>query len=94
MSTPADARIHPLRQWRADNDITLLEAAALTGVHASVLSRIERGEINPRPQTKVAISRALGAPLARLFPPPDPEGPRPRRVGVKPGRPPAVRAAR
>lgn len=89
MSTHADAHIHPLRQWRKDNDVTLLEASGLTGLHASVLSRIERREINPRPKTKVAISRALGASVARLFPPPDPEA---RRVGRKPGRP--VRTAR
>jgi transcriptional regulator with XRE-family HTH domain len=89
MST-AGAPIHPLRQWRKDNDITLIEASGLTGVHASALSRIERSEINPRPRTKVAIARALGAPVARLFPPPDRQA---RRVGRKPGRPATVRVA-
>ncbi|GII89706.1 hypothetical protein Ssi03_76960 [Sphaerisporangium siamense] len=84
--------IHPLRKWRRDRGITLLEASGLTGVHASALSRIERRQINPRPMTKVAIARALGAPVGRLFPAPgaDPLAPRPRR---KPGRPASSRPA-
>lgn len=69
---------HPLRRWRAQNGVTLVEVAGLSGIHASVISRIERGEIRPRPITKIRISRALGCPIGDIFPP-DP--PRPRRAG-------------
>ena len=63
-----DAPSSPLRKWREANGLTLEEEGALTGLSASFLSRVERGERRLRPATKLAIARGLGVPLRDLFP--------------------------
>jgi transcriptional regulator with XRE-family HTH domain len=57
-----------LRRWRENRGWTLDEAAGLTGLSKSYLSRIELGERLPPPATKILIARRLGAGVARLFP--------------------------
>lgn len=64
MSVKANA----LREWRSSRGWTLDEVAGLTGVHLSYLSRIERGEREPPPHTKIQIARGLGAGVSELFP--------------------------
>ena len=56
-----------LRLWRAANGLSLDEVAGLTGLSKARLSRIERGERQAAPLTKVTISRRLGCTVADLF---------------------------
>ena len=56
-----------LRQWRVDNGLSLQELSDLTGLSVSGLSRLERGERQPRPLTRVKIARRLGVTVAELF---------------------------
>jgi transcriptional regulator with XRE-family HTH domain len=62
-------KIHPLRAWRAEHGYTQDEVADLSNRSPAFISLIESGQRNPRPQTKVAIARALGARVRDLFPP-------------------------
>jgi len=56
-----------LRAWRIQNDLTLEEVGALTGVSIAMLSKAERGLRNLAPLTRVRMARRLGAPLRDLF---------------------------
>jgi transcriptional regulator with XRE-family HTH domain len=56
-----------LRRWRLDHGLTLDEVAALTGVSEAMVSRVERGERQLAPATKVLVARRLGAKLGELF---------------------------
>ena len=56
-----------LRQWRLDQDLTLEEVSALTGISTAMLSRVERGQRQLAPLTRVQVSRRLGVPLRDLF---------------------------
>lgn len=76
--------MHPLRQWRTQNGLTLAEVAGLSGIHISAISRIERGIIKPRVRTKLRIARALGARVDALFPPGDSHPGRSRRGRGRP----------
>lgn len=58
-----------LRTWRAENDVSLAEAADLTGFSEAHLSRIERGLRSPSPRARVVIARRLGARVGDLFDP-------------------------
>ena len=55
------------RVWRVANGLSLDEVADLTGMSKAHLSRIERGERQAAPLTKVAIARRLGCAVADLF---------------------------
>ena len=61
--------LNRLREWRAENDYSLREAAGLAGVSLSFLSRLERDLRGVSPRTKVLIARRLGANVEDLFPP-------------------------
>lgn len=54
-------------QWREEVGWSLKEVAALTGLSESVLSRLERGQRNLRPATKVLVARRLGVSVGALF---------------------------
>lgn len=56
-----------LRVWRTDNGLTLEELSDLTGLSVPMLSRVERGERELAPLTKVKVSRRLGVPIRQLF---------------------------
>ena len=56
-----------LRQWRCEEGLTLEEVSDLVGLSVSALSRIERGERNVPPLTKVRIARRLAVPVRDLF---------------------------
>ena len=53
--------------WREEVGWSLEEVAALTGLSASVLSRLERGHRSLRPATKVLVARRLGVSVSDLF---------------------------
>lgn len=59
---------HPVRLARLAIGFRLEDLAHFSGVSVAVLSRLERNEINTTRRRKVAISRALGVPVAVLFP--------------------------
>lgn len=56
-----------LREWRRNRGLTLDDVSALSGYSASLLSRVERNQRNLPPMSRVALARALGAPLRDLF---------------------------
>jgi transcriptional regulator with XRE-family HTH domain len=56
-----------LRQWRLEKGFLLEDVAGLTGVSIAMLSRVERGERQLKPETKVRIARRLGVRVADLF---------------------------
>lgn len=49
-----------LREVRKRNRLTLEGLAFLSEVDIGTISRIERGLVNPRPDTVVKLARALG----------------------------------
>jgi transcriptional regulator with XRE-family HTH domain len=56
-----------LRLWRLEKGFLLEDVAGLTGLSVAMVSRVERGERQLRPETKVRIARRLGVRLADLF---------------------------
>lgn len=56
-----------LRLWRTGEGLTLEEVSDLTGVSVPMLSRVERGERQLAPLTKVRVARRLGVPVQVLF---------------------------
>jgi transcriptional regulator with XRE-family HTH domain len=66
---PQNRITNRVRLWRATAGYTLEEVADLTGISASVLSRVERGQRGLKPETKVRMARCLGVPVRDLFPP-------------------------
>lgn len=57
-----------MRTERQARGLSLRELAHFVGVHYSMLSRFERGEIDLSPAAKARIARALRVPLGQLFP--------------------------
>ena len=55
-----------LRKIREKRGLTLEMVGYLAGVDAATISRIENGVVEPRPETVVAIARALGVSIERL----------------------------
>jgi len=58
-----------LWRWRSSAGLTLEEVADLAGLSAAMLSRVERGQRQLAPLTKVRIARRLGVPVRELFEP-------------------------
>lgn len=56
-----------LRAWRIAHGMNLEDAADLTGVSVSMLSRAERGKRRLTPLMKVQIARRLGVRVRDLF---------------------------
>lgn len=56
-----------LWHWRTKNELTLAEVAGLTGLSESMLCRVENGERELAPLTKVKVARRLGVPVRALF---------------------------
>jgi transcriptional regulator with XRE-family HTH domain len=63
ISTPTSR----LRRFRESAGWSLSEAADLAGLSAAMLSRVERGERQMAPQTKVTLARRFGVPVRELF---------------------------
>lgn len=57
-----------LRKIRHERGLSLQAVGYLAGVDAATVSRLERGEVAPRPETVVAIARALGVSVKRIAP--------------------------
>ncbi len=58
-----------LRLWRANNGATLEDVSGLTGLSPAMLSRVERGERQLAPLTKIRVARCLGVQVGELFEP-------------------------
>jgi transcriptional regulator with XRE-family HTH domain len=56
-----------LRIWRVDHGLSLEETADLVGLDLGFLSRVERGQRNLSPLSKVKVARRLGVPVRELF---------------------------
>ncbi|WP_219467766.1 helix-turn-helix domain-containing protein [Nonomuraea rhizosphaerae] len=57
----------PFRAWRLENGLSLEEVADLSGISAAMISRVERGERQMAPLTKVQVARRLGVRVRDLF---------------------------
>lgn len=57
-----------MKDWRKKQGMTLTEIRDLTGVDESLLSRYERGKLEPSARTKLLIARKLGVRICELFP--------------------------
>jgi transcriptional regulator with XRE-family HTH domain len=55
-----------LRELRKERGLTLEAVGFLGGLDQATVSRIERGEVQPTPETIVRLARALGISIARL----------------------------
>ncbi len=58
-----------LRRWRVANGLTLTDIGDLTGLSPSMVSRVERGERELRPRTKILVARRLGVRPSEIFEP-------------------------
>lgn len=56
-----------LRLWRAHAGLTLEEVSDLTGLSPAMLSRVETGQRQLAPMTRVRVARCLGVPIRDLF---------------------------
>lgn len=68
MSTGLTDRSNRLREWREQRGWTLSEMSRLLGLSVAMLSRVERGERQLRPETRVLIARRLRVRVDHLFP--------------------------
>ena len=57
-----------LREIRKQRGLSLEAVGYLAGVDAATISRIENGQVQPRPETVVTIARALGVSVSRIAP--------------------------
>lgn len=58
----------PLRAARRQSNLSAERLAAIAGVAPLTVRRLERGLHVPRPETKGALSGALGVPVEVLWP--------------------------
>lgn len=56
-----------LRRLRDERELTQEELAERSGVQAGEISRIERGQRDPRVSTVIRLAKALRVPPARLL---------------------------
>lgn len=57
---------HPLRKWREDNSMTLVELATMAEITASHLSEVERGKNGMSLKLAAKISEITGISIDRL----------------------------
>ena len=53
-----------LLSWRKRNDLTQAEACEVLGIPQPVISRIERGEVFPRPETLTLLLEKTGGAIS------------------------------
>jgi len=66
LPTPAPAPVPTFRDFRRQRDLTLEAVAVLGRVDPATISRIERGLVEPRPETVVRLARGLGVSARRM----------------------------
>jgi transcriptional regulator with XRE-family HTH domain len=57
---------YDLRQLRADRGLTQGAVAVLAGLTNPEISLLERGKVNPKPETIVKLAKALGIKAERM----------------------------
>jgi transcriptional regulator with XRE-family HTH domain len=67
MRSMKDLLNNRLRLWRAENGLTLEELGDLVGLSTAMLSRVERGDRQLAPLTRVRVARRLGVRVRDLF---------------------------
>src|SRR5919112_996219 len=72
---------HKLRILRAERELSLREAASLTGVAKETISDIERGLRHPHDPTVAKIAKGYGVPVEELLKEPIPLAEAPREAG-------------
>jgi transcriptional regulator with XRE-family HTH domain len=67
MEVPGGSGAYGLRELRRDRGLSLQAVAVLAGISDMEVSLLERGKIRaPRPQTIVALAKALGISAHRM----------------------------
>ncbi|MFC5748913.1 helix-turn-helix domain-containing protein [Actinomadura rugatobispora] len=56
-----------LRTWRRRHALSLEDVSGLSGLSVATISRVERGQRNLAPLTKVKVARRLGVNVRDLF---------------------------
>jgi transcriptional regulator with XRE-family HTH domain len=56
---PGGSGAYGLRELRRDRGLTLEAVSVLAGISAMEVSLLERGKVRPRPETIVALAKAL-----------------------------------
>ncbi len=56
-----------VHQFRIDQNHTLAEFSALSGVSSAMISKIERGQVSASLSTLDALANGMGVPIANLF---------------------------
>jgi transcriptional regulator with XRE-family HTH domain len=59
-AAPNLAGLGRLQEWRERRSLSIRELASLSGVAASSISRLERGQNAPHPKTVRLLAKALG----------------------------------
>lgn len=54
---------HPLRRWRYDNEVTLIELADKLGVSQGFMSMVETGDRGVSLTTAARLSKITGLPI-------------------------------
>jgi transcriptional regulator with XRE-family HTH domain len=67
LPNPLTPLTNRLRLWRVDHGLTIEELSDLTGMSTAMISRVERGDRQLAPLTKVKVARRLGVPVRELF---------------------------
>ena len=63
---PAKPAANGLRQFRQQRGLTLQAVSVLSGITAAEASMLERGLIQPKPETIVKLARGLGISAYRM----------------------------
>ena len=69
---PTAESTNRLKSWREERGLTIRNVSDLTGVSASMLSRVEKGDRQVSPLVKAQIARGLGCRISDLFGTPAP----------------------
>ena len=60
--------MHKLKKARLLKELTQMDLRFATGINQCKISWIEKGYVEPRPDEKIRLARALQIPVEELFP--------------------------
>jgi len=63
-----EASVNQLKKIRALKEMSQFQLRIATGIHASKISLLESGYVEPREEEKKSLAKALKTPVKTLFP--------------------------